>query len=141
MQLQPNFIFMGEMKSHVLEGPEGKKSIHLHHPMTNQFLWEYRVQTEGSREASTRAPLSLFLARLSSFHPFGFDLRIDLSSHLLRGTEAYVLLQTNAGEFPIPRSIIYLAKYLNRIFHGRLIIATPGGQLQLRRYQFFHVCC
>lgn len=29
---------------------------------------------------------------------FGFDLRIDLSSHLLHGTETYALLQTNAEE-------------------------------------------
>lgn len=142
MQLQPNFIFMGEMKLHVLEVPEGEKK---HSPSSsNDKSVSVGIQGPDRRKQGEFHPRGSFgLTRKAFIFSllFAFELRVDLSSHLLHGTEACALLQTNAEAFPIPRSIIYLAKYLNRIFHGRLIIATPVGQLQLRGYRFLPVCC
>lgn len=48
MQLEPNFIFMGEMKSThtALEGPKGEKNNNLQDPMTNQSLPEQEKQYE-----------------------------------------------------------------------------------------------
>lgn len=44
------------------------------------------------------------------------------------GLKNYPLLLTNARRvLSIPKCIIYLAKYLNRIFHGWLIIAVACG--------------
>lgn len=96
--------------------------------MTNQFLYENGTQAPDrrkKREFHPRGSPFFILTGLSSLHSFVFELRIVLSLHLLHGTEAYPLLLTNAWRvFSIPKCIIYLAKYLNRILHGRVIIAV-----------------
>lgn len=92
---------MGEMKRARTGGTRGakKKNINLHHPMTNQFLYENGTQAaDRNRENSARVVLRSSYSRAFIFSSlFVFDLRIGLSPHLLHGAEAYPLL-TNAEE-------------------------------------------
>lgn len=94
--------------------------------MTNQFLHENCTQaTDRNRENSARVVLrSLYSRGFHLFIPVCFWSQNRSSSPSVAWNWSLPTHDKCRRGFSIPKCISYLAKYLNRIFHGLLIIAV-----------------
>lgn len=103
VQLEPNFIFMREMKS-VHTGGTGRKNNNLQDPMTNQFVigsyWmkQYAEEQRSKQKRHLWGFCSLFFIELTHWALiFSFHFRFwsqNSPFHLLHGIEAYIASST-----------------------------------------------